>query len=77
MAGTQARLYHARVIENQNISSTQESCNVWERTVLDSAGESVQRQQPRLIAPRRGRLRNESLRQIEIEIAGAHGRNVE
>ena len=72
----QSRRDHARIVEHQNIAGLQKIQQVGKLVVLDASGFPLQNQQARAVAARRGLLRDELGRQVEMKISGAHAASV-
>jgi hypothetical protein len=64
---------HARLVENEHVARAKKPRQIPELTVFDVAIAAMQDQEPRFIALRRGMLRDQSGRQIKMEIGGSHG----
>ena len=63
---------HARVVEDQEIAGVQVLHEVAKPAMLDLTRAAMQNQQPRLVALRRWRLRDQLRRQLKIEIRSSH-----
>jgi hypothetical protein len=63
---------HARIVEHQHVARAEIPRQIAELPVRRAAAGARQNEQARLIALRRGMLRNQLQRQIKIEIGGPH-----
>jgi hypothetical protein len=68
----QPRRKDARVVQNQHVAGAQELWQVVEHRVRERTRRAVNDQQPRLIAPRRRLLRDQSFGQLVIEFGNKH-----
>jgi len=70
----QPRRDHAGIVQHQNVAGLEKLRQLGKLAVFDFSGFPLQHQQARTVAARGGLLRDESGRQVEMEIGGSHRR---
>ncbi len=73
LAAEQARRYHARVVEDQQVFRSKQIREVNEMPVGDGASGAVEGEQAARGTLRQGRLGDQLRRQLKVEIFAAHG----
>src|SRR5262249_31722499 len=72
LAAEKARLDHPRIVEHHDVAGSNEADDVPELPVTPGTGRAVEMQKPARAALRGGKLRDQLLRQLVVEVIAAH-----